>query len=171
MGLKKKCNTCKETKSIKFFYAQKTGGLGRASSCKECRKQYQKIYNQGNKEKRSEYDKIYRKKNPDKLRENDERFRENNPDYWKEYYTQNTEIRLACNKRYLKKNPERAVLYRVYQTALKKGDLVRPDQCTICGSNGQIHGHHFDYSEPLKVTWVCHPCHMDIHRKHKFRKK
>tara|TARA_R110002126_G_scaffold175224_2_gene323871 strand:- start:642 stop:1157 length:516 start_codon:yes stop_codon:yes gene_type:complete len=168
MGIKKKCNTCKDTKSIKHFYAQKCGLLGRTGSCKDCRKTYQVKYNSENKEKRSEAGKVYSEKHREKNRERHQCFKKNNPDYWKEYYKQNKEIRLAANKRFYDKNPERRVFYSEYKKALNKGILVRPNQCCLCGVIGKIVGHHFNYDDPMKVTWVCEPCHHEIHRKHKF---
>jgi hypothetical protein len=37
--------------------------------------------------------------------------------------------------------------------AIKRGDLVR-GACEVCGS-AESHGHHDDYSKPLKVRWLC----------------
>ena len=60
-------------------------------------------------------------------------------------------------------------------TALKKGTLVKPKKCSLCGkSRGKkIVGHHESY-EPgheLDVQWVCTNCHAKIHaRKNKERK-
>lgn len=36
--------------------------------------------------------------------------------------------------------------------------------CADCG-NSKSEAHHPDYSKPLEVVWLCHPCHMRIHRK------
>lgn len=49
--------------------------------------------------------------------------------------------------------------------AVKYGRLIKPEACSVCGSTGRrIHGHHFDYSKPLDVVWVCPPCHREFHK-------
>lgn len=53
-------------------------------------------------------------------------------------------------------------------SAIRRGDLIKPDECSVCGSkppSGEIHAHHDDYSKPLDVRWVCRACHMAIHNK------
>ncbi|MCK9432550.1 MAG: hypothetical protein M0R00_06300 [Candidatus Omnitrophica bacterium] len=47
--------------------------------------------------------------------------------------------------------------------AVRRGLLKKPSFCTICGENKKLNGHHEDYSEPLKVLWVCHSCHKKLH--------
>ena len=43
---------------------------------------------------------------------------------------------------------------------LKKGHIVRPDACAECGATGRkIEAAHCDYREPLKIRWLCIPCH------------
>ena len=43
--------------------------------------------------------------------------------------------------------------------AIWRGDLVRPDCCEECGQAARIEAAHFNYSEPLRVRWLCKPCH------------
>lgn len=54
--------------------------------------------------------------------------------------------------------------------ALKRGDMVRPDRCSRCGQppyeGQQILAHHDDYAQPLKIDWLCRPCHVVRHYKH-----
>jgi len=49
-------------------------------------------------------------------------------------------------------------------TALRKGELVRPDVCEKCAGSGDIDAHHPDYSKPLEVEWLCRKCHYQQHR-------
>lgn len=62
--------------------------------------------------------------------------------------------------------------------AIKDGRLVKPDACEGCGvkawvpgDNGarrferRLHAHHFDYSLPLEVVWICTSCHGTVHRR------
>ena len=52
----------------------------------------------------------------------------------------------------------------VVACAVKKGSLVNPGKCSECGSTqGQISGHHDDYSKPFSVRWLCHSCHFKWH--------
>jgi hypothetical protein len=43
---------------------------------------------------------------------------------------------------------------------VQAGNITRPDACEECGATGRrIEGAHFDYDEPLRVRWLCIPCH------------
>src|SRR3990167_4832818 len=44
--------------------------------------------------------------------------------------------------------------------AIRRGDLVRPVQCEKCGKKCKPEGAHSDYSQPLKVRWLCRRCHV-----------
>lgn len=48
--------------------------------------------------------------------------------------------------------------------AVKSGSLVRPSKCERCGAEGEVHGHHEDYSKSLDVVWLCRVCHGAVHR-------
>ena len=50
--------------------------------------------------------------------------------------------------------------------ALSSGVLVRPKECSRCGSLLRLQAHHEDYSKPLEVEWLCVPCHKKEHSKH-----
>lgn len=45
-------------------------------------------------------------------------------------------------------------------TALKRGDLVRPNVCEHCGDHQFTEASHTDYEKQLEVEWLCRPCHM-----------
>jgi predicted DNA-binding protein YlxM (UPF0122 family) len=64
---------------------------------------------------------------------------------------------------------QRAVQH-VVEKAIKKG-ILRPKKCEECGRNGrmrdgrrEVQAHHDDYTKPLKVRWLCQPCHHEHHR-------
>jgi|SRR6059058_5983477 len=46
-------------------------------------------------------------------------------------------------------------------SAIKSGKLVRVP-CEKCGG-WPVHAHHDDYSEPLRVRWLCYTCHVEHH--------
>lgn len=81
--------------------------------------------------------------------------------HWRERHPERT---LEVNERWAKAHPEVARLLRrsvqKVRAAIERGDLVRPDQCSKCGSNGRIDAAHEDYSKPLTVTWLCRSCHV-----------
>ena len=58
--------------------------------------------------------------------------------------------------------------------AIKKGSLIRPDNCSECGDSGEfkdgrskVEAHHDDYNYPLAVRWLCRKCHHNWHRNNK----
>lgn len=46
---------------------------------------------------------------------------------------------------------------------LKRGKIAK-QPCVRCGSS-ESQMHHEDYSKPLEVTWLCRPCHLQVHGK------
>jgi hypothetical protein len=42
--------------------------------------------------------------------------------------------------------------------AVRRGDLIKPDHCEN-GHEGPVEAAHYDYSEPLRVRWLCRSCH------------
>lgn len=61
--------------------------------------------------------------------------------------------------------PDRTIAHWKVANAIKGGTLVRPSTCEKCGDTGRIHAHHDDYSKPLNIRWLCHDCHMAVHRR------
>lgn len=57
---------------------------------------------------------------------------------------------------------------RISNHARKNGELV-PKPCS-CGET-KVEMHHDDYDKPLEVTWLCVPCHRELHRKEAELKK
>lgn len=51
----------------------------------------------------------------------------------------------------------------ILNRAVKAG-FIKKFPCHNCG-NKIAHAHHSDYSKPLKVIWLCPPCHSAEHRK------
>src|SRR5579863_6481484 len=48
-----------------------------------------------------------------------------------------------------------------YAAALAErlGLIARPRVCAWCRRHGRLERHHWDYSEPLNVTFLCFECH------------
>jgi hypothetical protein len=51
---------------------------------------------------------------------------------------------------------------RSYAGVYKRRGLLEPQPCP-CGSEAEMH--HPDYDQPLKVEWMCRPCHLEHHQK------
>lgn len=58
------------------------------------------------------------------------------------------------------KQKARMVIYR----ALKAGSVTKSECCDSCGQRLELQGHHYDYSRPLIVAWLCVKCHSFLHR-------
>ena len=53
---------------------------------------------------------------------------------------------------------------KVYR-ALKSGKLIKPNYCKECKRRtSRLHAHHEDYTQPLKVEWLCVGCHRGRHK-------
>jgi DNA-directed RNA polymerase subunit RPC12/RpoP len=74
-------------------------------------------------------------------------------------------VRMSVN--YNKKWPEQARAKWLVQTAVKRGNLVKPAVCSRCGKafpKEKLQAHHHDYSRPLEVSWYCDKCHKQVHK-------
>jgi hypothetical protein len=48
--------------------------------------------------------------------------------------------------------------------AIKSGEMVAPDRCENCDRSLRLNAHHWDYSRPLDVEWLCRACHTARHQ-------
>ena len=55
--------------------------------------------------------------------------------------------------------------HNLVSQAKRKGLLIKPTECSDCGSSNMIEGHHEDYALPLDVIWLCRKCHKGFHAK------
>ena len=63
------------------------------------------------------------------------------------------------------KNRQKARAWSAVGNALVRGDIIKPNVCQVCEVFDQkLHAHHEDYEKPLDVKWLCHVCHMKIHK-------
>ena len=84
-----------------------------------------------------------------------------------EYRRDKPDRELSTRLKACGKNPTPKNAYRAVQAALKAGVLIRPDRCSACGCTSAEHvieAHHYDYSRPLDVIWLCVPCHRNVDR-------
>lgn len=67
-----------------------------------------------------------------------------------------------ANIRYVANNQIRKKATSIVRSLIKSGKLQRKP-CLVCG-NTSAEGHHFDYSMPDKVVWLCDGHHKAAHK-------
>lgn len=153
----KTCTKCGETKSLSEFNKDKMCRGGHKGQCKACVAAYNKEYNSHNREKRVRATARWRARNLEYVRALGRAYRARNKGKY-------AERERAYNARRLAEYPERRRAYNVVEYAIRKGDLVRPSDCSRCGATKELDAHHVDYSTPLDVVWVCRVCHRALHQ-------
>ena len=137
----KRCYKCDTHKQLDSFYKDRSKKDGLVNECKPCRKVRVEMW---------------QKDNPDYMKE----YSHKNKEKYKGMYK---ESNLASVVAYQEKNPIKVKARLAVSKAVKEGTLTKPALCEQCGSETPLDGHHDDYSEVLKVRWLCRPCHTDWH--------
>jgi hypothetical protein len=135
--MEKTCKKCRQTKDIQDFYAHKATTDGRINFCKECVKERVRKHNSLPETKRKNNEWFKTEKGKNKLSRHANKYR-----------AANKEKTYARNK-------------LAYEIKLGK---IEKQPCQVCG-NEKVEAHHTDYSEPLKVMWLCFKHHMAEHNK------
>ena len=158
MKEKIKCQTCH---GLFPFKEIKTVGQKRVQTyCIECfeeRIAKQKEWQKNNRDKMSANVRAWQKRNPEKMK----------------VAARKQHLKIRTTEKYKKRRresyykwrklfPEKEKASKKIQQAVKKGVLKR-EPCVICKSNTNIHGHHFNYSLPMQVVWLCVTHHMKLH--------
>jgi hypothetical protein len=65
--------------------------------------------------------------------------------------------------RWRAKNPDKILVHRIVENAVRKGLLIKPKTCSTIGCNKPPVAHHPDYSKPLDVIWLCPEHHAKEH--------
>lgn len=146
------CRKCGAEKQHTDFYNTDT-------SCKECRKERVR---QNRKEKADyyrDYDAMRFQRDPWRRAANSSRAAT----------PAGRERAKGYNKKWRENNSDKRAAHILLRSAVKRGDLIRPDKCTSCGSppygKKGLHAHHWDYSKPLDVLWLCPKCHFEEHKR------
>lgn len=184
------CSRCEVEKSFECFLKRKDRKSGFASACKDCVNAGRREKAKLNPEKVREQSKRNYKKNREKhldwakkyqVGKSKERL-EKDKEYRKKWYLENRErVRKQrknqkerineWSKKYKEKiSLQKKMAHRAINLEIRKGNIVRPKECSICKSDKyKIEGHHEDYSKPLEIIWVCTYCHKAIHKELKLR--
>jgi len=124
-----------------------------------------KKYASEHKEQISKYKKEHQIKNKEKLRQKAEQYYCNNKEYIDKKNKDNYRIfikqRRDTNKLYRLNNPERIETNKLCYYAVSTSKIVK-QPCIIC-HNTKAEGHHFDYTRPLDVMWLCRKHHKQTH--------
>ena len=148
----KVCRKCGKEKPIEEYYVHKQMADGHLNICKECTKKRVAIHRENNLEKIKEYD----RNRPNKL----ERYELN-----KKYHQKNKEKVKEHQKKWRRKNREKINAESKVLRAIIAGRLIKPEKCENCGTITKLEAHHPDYSQPLKVQFLCMNCHKAEHKK------
>lgn len=109
---------------------------GLSSWCKECRKEYQRNYNNTHKEKRHLQYKEYHNKDKQRYNQNSKNWRKNNPEYKQEY-----------QKEYQQNNPDKMKMYgqrkrhKKHKISRKEWEACKEyfGGCAYCGITEEEH--------------------------------
>ena len=120
------------------FYAHPYGEFGKQEKCKACAK----VAARANRAARVDY---YREYDVSRYASDPARraFARKTADAWAAKY------------------PERKRAQTTLHNAVRDGKVSKLP-CAVCGDE-RVHGHHFDYTKPLEVVWLCPKHHMQFH--------
>jgi hypothetical protein len=108
----------------------------------------------------------WRKNNPDKVRAMKRRRNERHREKMNQWVREHPEAIAKTRKKYKQGHLKQVSVYQRVSSGVKSGVILKPSACSECGTEKKrIEGHHFDYDKPYELTWLCHTCHMKIHRK------
>lgn len=153
----KKCIGCGKELPIDDFYRHPKTSDGHVGRCIECTKKNVRE----NRLKKLEYYREFDRQRADlpkrvKARKEYAEKMKESPD--------KTVKSAVYLKRYRRKYPEKYKAHNNIEYAINSNKVVKPEVCSVCGKKRKLEGHHYDYSKPLEVVWVCHICHMKIHK-------
>lgn len=150
----KTCFKCGETKPMDAFYRHSQMKDGHLSKCKDCTRKDVKA----NRDAKADY---YREYDRKRFQE-DPRVRERHQQYRKT--AAGSSSISAAQAKWISANPEKRAAHNILGNAVRDGNILKPERCSMCGTGGRIEGHHEDYSKPLEVIWLCPQCHVDTHK-------
>ncbi len=142
----KTCNKCHAVLAESAFYKHKQTRDRLDPTCKECKKAYQRQYQDG----RSASDIEWVLKERQRKREYQRR---KGTAYVPEKH-------INYIKATARRNPEKFAAQVLFRNAVARGAIQR-QLCEKCGKKAQ--GHHDDYSKPFEVRWLCVKHHAEHH--------
>lgn len=150
----KKCFKCGHEKPLGDFYKHKAMADGYLGKCKECTKADVTQYRLANIETVRAYDRS-RGNLPHRV-EARQQYRQTE---------QGKEAVKSGSMAYLSRNPGKRTAHTKVGNAVRDGRISR-EPCEWCGTSPS-QAHHFDYTKPLEITWLCVKCHNTVHKIHR----
>ena len=161
------CPKCSSTLGSDMFYRDSSKRDGLSGWCKKCRSVDSKKRAYRNRHIDKKKRKENRAVNGDKIRSDERRYRKENRDRMREYDRSRYGARKArvrmVNSGWQKDHPIERRARDAVKIAMSKGDIIRPNACSMCGESCKPDAHHHDYSRQLDVTWLCRSCHRMEH--------
>lgn len=134
----KVCRKCKKDLPIEEYYIHSAMLDGHLNICKECVRERVRNHRERNIEKIREYDRN-RGKQPKRI----------------------IKAKEITKRRRKETGYEKA--HAKIERAIMNGTLEKCNICQLCGSKNTLEAHHYDYSRPLDVIWLCSACHKQYH--------
>lgn len=153
MAKTKVCKECGKRRPIEKFYAHPKMKDGRINKCEACVRAGVKANYRKNIERYKAYE---------KERTNEPNRMEARREYQRSEAGQ--ERHVAANRAWRNRNPAKAKAQNATRRAVEKGLLVKWPVCAMpeC-EESRVEAHHYDYSSPLCVTWLCSKHHKEAH--------
>lgn len=149
--MKKQCFKCSKTKDISLFYEHKAMTDGHLGKCIECTK------------KDTAERAAKKKQDPEWLKAERERCRIKQAK--RRALGLDLTTKPSVQKKWARQNKHKRQAQNAADMAQRRGVISKPDACENCGAIGYVEKHHPDYTQPLKVQWLCKPCHGRTRRK------
>jgi hypothetical protein len=135
--IEKVCRRCGESKPLTDYYKHKNMYDGRLNICKECTKKRVRKHREDNIDYIRSYDRDRAKK------------------------IHRKEFSASLTKKYRSNNRLYGIAHNKVKRAIKNG-IIKKTGCIFCG-RPDSQGHHFDYTKPLDVVWLCPIHHRKVH--------
>ena len=151
------CIRCGKEKDLELFYKHPKMGDGHLNKCIECCKE------DARKNGKTERKRLYDRNRPNKA----ERVLKNkirmqimkleNPEKYKAQKNK-------AQQNYRKKHLEKYKAHTLFSEAMKSGKIIKPNFCWLCDKKCEPEAHHYDYSKPYDVIWLCSEFHHKVHK-------
>lgn len=147
----KRCFKCGSELPLTEFYRHSGMNAGLMGKCKQCTRDDTRLNRAANKEYYRRYDQM-RALDPKRVAAREAYMKS-------ERGKANAE---KARKMHEARAPFKKAAATMVGNALRDGKLTK-GPCVVCGS-AETDGHHFDYSRPLDVIWLCRHHHAAYHK-------
>jgi hypothetical protein len=166
----KRCNKCGVVKPISEFHHDRRAKDGHVGCCRQCNINRVRQWEMANRERKNARARKWCSANPLKVSAKHRRWhavaanRERKAARMSRWRSINRESINARRRAWHKAHPEKPRAHLALRRAIRAGTIVRPNACQMCGStSSRLQGHHDNYTERLKVDWLCSRCHAALH--------